>query len=567
MQHHFGQASIFLTVSFDDENSFLIQVMSGLVVDNIGDLSGITDEELHHRSLVRRTLRLNYPGICAINFEVLLEIVLEEVVGWDRKTDRSIVGKGLFGEVKAFMYCIEEQGRKSLHAHMLLWVEGYDKVMERIFFGKKKEQLEARRMLNKYQDNVATTRLFPTSRQGLSKATDHDCTVIHKTLRELPAIIGTQGLRNLRHIMGYKDNQGVFATCLHCQQCWTYEELLGNMLEKSYGIHGLSTGSIIGGRPYIERLRAECVRLQIPEIELDEDSSVIINATYQHHLSCHSDSCFKCRKNKKKGSHKCNEQCECRFRLPDQKRNFTAVTDAVSSVNWYTWRGTSKPQPLLQSSVKRAEFDAFQNVSCQGVSETKLTCNSNVALVFDGPLSQYIFKYICKSTKNDDEAEFAHVSAAMKTATCRVHDDDVSEALRLIRRAAFGHNKRNIINPPMASFLLRNESRFKFSHTVVYCPLNDLIRLHEKTQVSYTVLVDTDGSRYFENQAIHYVCRPSTLEGLSLKDFVEEYRVTYWTSRNQKSVTRFLPGTEYVKHPSVVRQGKMLASQDREWNV
>jgi hypothetical protein len=41
---------------------------------------------------------------CAINFEVLLETVLEEVVGWDRCTERSIVGKGLFGdsEVKAF---------------------------------------------------------------------------------------------------------------------------------------------------------------------------------------------------------------------------------------------------------------------------------------------------------------------------------------------------------------------------------------------------------------------------------------------------------------------------------
>ena len=82
--------------------------------------------------------------------------------------------------------------------------------------------------------------------------------------------------------------------------------------------------------------------------------------------------------------------------------------------------------------MKRGEFDGFQNVRCKGVSETKLTCNSNVALIFDGPLSQYIFKYMCKSTRNDDGAEFAHVSAAMKTATCRVHEDDVCEAVRLI---------------------------------------------------------------------------------------------------------------------------------------
>jgi hypothetical protein len=41
------------------------------------------------------------------------------------------------------MYCVEEQGQKSLHAHTQLWVEGYDKVMQWIFFRTKKEQTEA----------------------------------------------------------------------------------------------------------------------------------------------------------------------------------------------------------------------------------------------------------------------------------------------------------------------------------------------------------------------------------------------------------------------------------------
>jgi hypothetical protein len=59
MQHHFGQASVFLTVSFDDDNSFLIQVMSGYTIDDTGDLNGVTDEEIHERSVQRRSLRLN----------------------------------------------------------------------------------------------------------------------------------------------------------------------------------------------------------------------------------------------------------------------------------------------------------------------------------------------------------------------------------------------------------------------------------------------------------------------------------------------------------------------------
>ena len=137
--------------------------------------------------------------------------MLEEVVGWDSIKEKSVPGKGLFGEVKAFMYCVEEQGRKSLHAHMLLWVEGYDKVMQRIFFGKKKEQEDGRGTLSRYQDNVATTKLFPVSRQAILKVTDHDCTVRQKSMRDVPVVIGLQGLRNLRHTMGYKESRGTYA--------------------------------------------------------------------------------------------------------------------------------------------------------------------------------------------------------------------------------------------------------------------------------------------------------------------------------------------------------------------
>ena len=108
----------------------------------------------------------------------------------------------------------------------------------------------------------------------------------------------------------------------------------------------------------------------------------------------------------------------------------------------------------------------------------------------------------------------------------------------------------------MASYLLRNESRFQFSHEFVFCPLKDLVRLHDKSDISYNMFVDTDGLKYFENQAIHYLCRPKTLEHVSLKEFVEEYRVTVWSSKNQSTVCRFLPETEYVRHPSLAKTGK-----------
>jgi hypothetical protein len=42
VQHVFGTGSIFLTVSFDDDNCYLTQVLSGVQVDNDDDISTLT---------------------------------------------------------------------------------------------------------------------------------------------------------------------------------------------------------------------------------------------------------------------------------------------------------------------------------------------------------------------------------------------------------------------------------------------------------------------------------------------------------------------------------------------
>jgi hypothetical protein len=47
-------------------------------------------------------------------------------------------------------------------------------------------------------------------------------------------------------------------------------------------------------------------------------------------------------------------------------------------------------------------MDAFMNTSCEPVSTSKLTCNSNVTPVTEGPISIYICKYVTKRTQEDD---------------------------------------------------------------------------------------------------------------------------------------------------------------------
>jgi hypothetical protein len=53
MQHVFGTGSVFLTVSFDDNNCFLTQVLSGAQVDNDDDISTLTEAKFKECSTKR----------------------------------------------------------------------------------------------------------------------------------------------------------------------------------------------------------------------------------------------------------------------------------------------------------------------------------------------------------------------------------------------------------------------------------------------------------------------------------------------------------------------------------
>ena len=46
IQHHFGPPSFFLTVTPDDDNSFVVQVYSGLVIDDDVAVKKMSDAEL-----------------------------------------------------------------------------------------------------------------------------------------------------------------------------------------------------------------------------------------------------------------------------------------------------------------------------------------------------------------------------------------------------------------------------------------------------------------------------------------------------------------------------------------
>jgi hypothetical protein len=160
MQHVLGIPSLFLTVTFDDENSLLMQVLSGETIDDVRDVKTLSDAELAERAVQRKELRLNHPGLGALNFKMLLEIVMKNVIGWDMHKHCATDLPGLFGECEALAAAMEEQGRLTVHVHFSVWVKGFDSLRKSLFFGTKPQQRCASKLIPDYCEHVSTTELI-----------------------------------------------------------------------------------------------------------------------------------------------------------------------------------------------------------------------------------------------------------------------------------------------------------------------------------------------------------------------------------------------------------------------
>ena len=81
LQHRFGIATLFITISPDDENNFLIQVWCS---EDIKHNTFYNDDNLlHMKAKECISLQVNFPGICALFFEEVLDVVIYELFGWD----------------------------------------------------------------------------------------------------------------------------------------------------------------------------------------------------------------------------------------------------------------------------------------------------------------------------------------------------------------------------------------------------------------------------------------------------------------------------------------------------
>ena len=196
----FGQGSIFFTVTPDDGNSFCIQIYvlndcedPPTTSDDMADIDA--DFEMTHQ------MRQEFPGLCAFNFDQITALLIEHVLGWNQDTQEPKPEGGAFGVLNAWSDSVEEQGRKTLHGHWILWVWEWSSLLKQLRSETLLTRKVAAKELKEYIDVVLSTKLFGNSEQIAQVAYQHECTTSTEQ-QVLPIRCSDQDIRNMRYQHG-----------------------------------------------------------------------------------------------------------------------------------------------------------------------------------------------------------------------------------------------------------------------------------------------------------------------------------------------------------------------------
>ena len=148
MTERYGSHSIMFTVTPCDECTFKVSMYA-----NEGEVLKIPSCDCEETKCIqnfylRAKMRTTYPGACSLYYQSAIQAVYE-MLGWDPVNNRP-KGIGIFGECIANVRADEEQGRGTLHAHILVWIKNFSEVSSKLFHQDEEVRSSARDCLVEY---------------------------------------------------------------------------------------------------------------------------------------------------------------------------------------------------------------------------------------------------------------------------------------------------------------------------------------------------------------------------------------------------------------------------------
>lgn len=413
----FGLPCIFLTVTPDDSRSFRIILYAldgrhgfGMNPDELSDAAILADFK------IRQDTRMNFPGLCAEEYSRIMDLVIKHVFGWDINSNED-KKMGLFGEVIAWCLATEEQGRKTLHGHFLIFLKNWNKVLEvlhnkgdlpRHDGGSIIKYQQARLTTRKLYDTVCSAKLFKDFKAVCGETSNTDAVFSHSCptpTRQQAARVSIQEtedqvLRDMRHKQKCLLLNGVLGTCMVCGRGFTVQHIVTRALNIHHGVTG-----IYEYPDHNKRLDAKVYEMGMDMDWMDSESTdqdrryFTCNALVNLHSVTHARRCFK------KG-------CECYANLPDKVCERTDFNYNEDPDIWYDYLGHQTNKFMFKICPERAAEDAFMNSHNPALTKI-LGCNTNVMVAMNGSSVFYVTGYNAKSTQKEEKAAFEIISSVM----------------------------------------------------------------------------------------------------------------------------------------------------------
>lgn len=460
---------------------------------NCSDESCIADFNL------RKKDRITYPGACSLEYQSIIQILIEDLLQWD-PVGQKAKGKGVLGTVRAFAPADEEQGRKTLHSHWQIWTEELDSELRDNLFSKNPhKRVKARKdffkiidhfMHNSYECDLEVEHNCNSPQDGTLPITEPSTTFEDQVKQDF-RIIGSasistppatledrdkQVFRNARHKGLSKEIKGGVIQCRACNTIVPAVDII-NFALGSWKELAIKNGSnievnlpLIPSRMDLVAYRHSydmdggCVNEQDPFWGDKNIRDVLLRQRFDEHECFHRVSCFK------KG-------WDCRFGLPEMSCEETDIyPNEDSTVTWFRLKGGDLEVPSWLLMKRRPMGCQFLNTHSKSISEV-FNCNTNIQI---GDRSQVFYStmYCGKNTQKEDAERQQRIMDSSHRRLLRIQgeiidgkrtaeetQDGFVEGLCRLLSGLNAATTRNVISATMQHLLICNGgSRFQFSH-------------------------------------------------------------------------------------------------------
>jgi AAA domain len=478
--------------------------------------------------------------------------VLEKLVGDNPSR------MGIFGQLEAYGAAFEEQARRSVHCHILVYIKDWNQTLIDLNSTSPRTRSRAEKKVCDIVDNIISTQLTPDGFKSNANST-----VTRKVLKCPNCDSATlefadiQTLRNLRHKVGSQQLGSNFAKCSTCNSAFD-----GNQLAyKRYELKDRWDLPEPHRRALLRR-DALLASIKTPEMPYDFRTVSRINELYNHHLAHHTKTCFK------KGD-------ECRANLPECAEDVTQIIRSPIPYEGFTWTG--EPMALTNITIRprRRPQDAFTNTYSPHITNSRAPANSNIQLTTGARSCIYATCYTFKPTQAEDTQESKRLLSYCGHRFLETRrDNPLFEGISRLMGAAIIATSEHVIAASMAALIVRNGSRFKCSHKFKYVPIREMVNYLNASSADNlrSSVMPHDTGCFLTNDALSYIFRPSDLEEITLLDFNEQYetvRTNSFTDCDPNEGTYELDDVEhpgYGKQYCQKRKEKRLA-QFSHWSI